>query len=436
MITRNKYLNRLIESKNNGFPKVITGVRRCGKSYILGTIFKQYLLDNGTSENDILVIQLDDVKNSALRDPLELSEYVRKCVQGHKMVYVILDEIQRVFTIVNPILTDGKHVLAKKDDTETISFVDVIIGLASEKNIDLYVTGSNSKMLSSDIVTEFRDKATNIYLSPLSFEEFYGYAGGSKIEALYTYMQYGGMPLAVLKNSSSEKREYLAGLFKTTYFKDILEHNGLKRSESLDELCNILSSSTGSLVNSEKIANTYRSVKHEPLDKQTVERYINYFQDAFILNEAKRFDLKGRNEIGAFRKYYFVDPGLRNARLNFAFPDEGQILETIVYNELRYNGYTVNIATFDSVEKNKEGKSIRKTNEVDFYAVKDDREYYIQISSDISNEATRNREIRPFMLLHDEIQKIIVVNKPIDKCKDKNGFTIISAVDFLLDFIK
>ncbi len=436
MISRNKYLNQLIESKNNGFPKVITGVRRCGKSYILGTIFKQYLLDNGTSENDILVIQLDDAKNSALRDPLELSEYVRKYVQGHKMVYVILDEIQRVFTIVNPVLTDGKHVLAKKDDTETISFVDVIIGLASEKNIDLYVTGSNSKMLSSDIVTEFRDKATNIHLSPLSFEEFYGYSGGSKTEALYTYMQYGGMPLAILKNSSSEKREYLESLFKTTYFKDILEHNGLKKSESLDELCNILSSSTGSLINSEKIANTYRSVKHELLDKQTVEKYINYFQDAFILNEAKRYDLKGRNEIGAFRKYYFVDPGLRNARLNFAFPDEGQILETIVYNELRYNGYTVNIGTFDSIEKNKEGKSIRKTNEVDFYAVKDDREYYIQISSDISNESTRNREVRPFMLLHDEIQKVIVVNKPIDKCKDKNGFTVISAVDFLLDFIK
>ncbi len=436
MIKRDKYLNLLIENKNNGFPKVITGVRRCGKSYILGTIFKQYLLDNGVKEEDILIIQLDDAKNYKLRDPIILRDYVTDYIKDKKMVYVILDEIQRVYSIANPALTNGEHVLAKKDDKEVVSFVDTVLGLSSEKNVDLYVTGSNSKMLSSDIVTEFRDKATNIHLSPLSFEEFYEYQGGSKNEALYAYMQYGGMPLVVLNKNTSEKRNYLKGLFETTYMKDILDHNNLKRSESLDELCNILSELTGELINSEKIANTYRSVKHEDINKQTVEKYISYFEDAFILSQAKRFDVKGRNEIGAFRKYYFVDPGLRNARLNFAFIDEGQILETIVYNELKYNGYTVNVGTFDNIEKNNEGKSIRKTNEIDFYAVRDDREYYIQVSSDLSNETTRNKEIRPFMLLRDQITKVIVVNKPIDRCKDKNGFTIINVVDFLLDFIK
>ena len=434
MIKRDKYLAQLTTARNNGFPKVITGIRRCGKSYLLKEIYKEYLLNDGVPEEDILILELDDDRNILYRDPIELGHYVRQYSTGKKMCYVFLDEIQKVYSLINPNLTAGKHMPAGKDDKEVITFVDVILGLSREKNIDLYVTGSNSKMLSTDIITEFRDKATNIPLSPLSFGEYYQYAGGSASEAIYDYMQFGGMPLAVLTDDESRK-EYLHSLFETTYFRDIIEHNHLRKSESLDELCNIISAATGELLNAEKIANTYRSVKKENIDKQTIEKYLSYFKDAFIIREAKRFDIKGRAEIGALRKYYFVDTGLRNARLNFSFPDEGQMLENIVYNELIYKGYSVNIGTFDTVEKDKNGNSIRKTSEVDFVATKGIRRYYIQVSADISSPDTRAREIRPYMLLHDEIKKIIVINKPVKETIDENGFTIIGITDFLLKYI-
>ena len=435
MIEREKYLSQLIKAKNNGFPKVITGIRRCGKSFLLKEIYRDYLLSEKTPPNHIITIDLDEDKNAPYRDPIRLGEYVRSICTEKEKYYVFLDEIQKVYSIINPNLTDGKHLPATANDSDIISFVDVVLGLSHERNIDLYVTGSNSKMLSSDIITEFRDKATNIHLAPLSFEEFYNYTGGYETEALYTYMQYGGMPLAVLKDDE-EKKEYLKGLFETTYFRDIVERNHLRRGEELDELCNIISASSGELLNSERISNTFLSVRKSKIDKKTVEDYVGYFVDAFLLREARRYDIKGRKEIGALRKYYFTDTGLRNARLNFVFPDEGQMIENIVYNELCYNGYSVNVGTFDSVEKDKNGKSIRKTNEVDFYAQKGIRAYYIQVTSDMSDENTRKREIRPYILLNDQIQKIIVVNKPIKENRDEKGFTIIGVTDFLLRFIK
>ena len=434
MIKREKYLNQLISARDNGFPKVITGIRRCGKSYLLKEIYKEYLMGEGVAEEDILILELDDDRNISYRDPIALGDFVREYCAKKKQCYVFLDEIQKVYALINPNLTEGKHVIAGKDDKEVITFVDVVLGLSREKNIDLYVTGSNSKMLSTDIITEFRDKATNIALAPLSFEEYFGYTGGSAAEAIYAYMQFGGMPLAVLK-SDEEKKDYLKGLFETTYFRDIIEHNNLKKSESLDELCNIISTSTGELLNAEKIANTYRSVKKENLDKQTVEKYLSFFKDAFMIREAKRYDLKGRAEIGALRKYYFIDTGLRNARLNFVFPDEGQMLENIVYNELIYKGYSVNVGSFDTVEKYKNGTSVRKTNEVDFFASKGIKKYYIQVCADISNAETRAREIRPYMLLYDEVTKIIVINRPVKESLDENGFTIIGITDFLLNYI-
>lgn len=435
MIKREKYLSQLIKAKNNGFPKVITGIRRCGKSFLLKEIYRDYLLSEKTPPNHIITIDLDEDKNAPYRDPIRLGEYVRSICTEKEKYYVFLDEIQKVYSIINPNLTDGKHLPATANDSDIISFVDVVLGLSHERNIDLYVTGSNSKMLSSDIITEFRDKATNIHLAPLSFEEFYNYTGGYETEALYTYMQYGGMPLAVLKDDE-EKKEYLKGLFETTYFRDIVERNHLRRGEELDELCNIISASSGELLNSERISNTFLSVRKSKIDKKTVEDYVGYFVDAFLLREVRRYDIKGRKEIGALRKYYFTDTGLRNARLNFVFPDEGQMIENIVYNELCYNGYSVNVGTFDSVEKDKNGKSIRKTNEVDFYAQKGIRAYYIQVTSDMSDENTRKREIRPYILLNDQIQKIIVVNKPIKENRDEKGFTIIGVTDFLLRFIK
>lgn len=435
MIKREKYLNLLINNRNNGFPKVITGIRRCGKSFLLKEIYKTYLLNQSVPEENILILELDDDRNIMYRDPIILGDYVRDYCKEKGQCYVFLDEIQKVFSVINPALTEGKHIPAKKNDEQIVSFVDVILGLSREKNIDLYVTGSNSKMLSSDIITEFRDKAVNIQLMPLSFEEFSEYKEGSKSDLLMEYMQFGGLPLAVLK-SEEEKKSYLKNLFEMTYFKDIIEHNSLKKTSSLDELCNLISSLTGQLMNAEKIANTFQTVKKEKIDSTTVNNYIAYFVDSFLLREAKRYDLKGRNEIGALRKYYFLDTGLRNARLNFAFPDEGQMLENIVYNELIYNGYTVNVGTFDTVEKDKNGKSVRKTNEVDFFARRGTNQFYIQVTANISDAATRTRELRPYLMLNDQMRKIIVVNQNVNETLDENGFVIIGAVDFLLRFIK
>lgn len=435
MIERKLYLSKLIASKNNGFPKVITGIRRCGKSYLLKEIYKDYLIENGISKNNIIIIELDDLRNIKYRNPIELDKNIREKCDKNSMNYIFIDEIQLVDTIVNPVYTKGQYIIAKKEDKDTISFVEVILGLSREKYIDLYVTGSNSKMLSSDIITEFRDKATNIALRPLSFEEFCNFKNDSSSDTIFEYMKYGGMPLAVLKNID-EKKEYLKSLFETTYFKDIVEHNKLSKSESLDSLCNIISQGTGSLFNSEKIANTYKSITKDKIDKETVKKYIDFFIDAFIIKEATRYDIKGKREIGALRKYYFVDNGLRNARLNFAYEDEGQMLENIIYNELIYNGYTVNVGTFEKKEKDELGKSISKSYEIDFIAAKGPKKYYIQVSNDISNPETKARELKAFLAHKDPIQKIIVINKALEETIDSNGFTIIGVSDFLLKFIK
>lgn len=435
MIERNFYLSKLISSKGNGFPKIITGVRRCGKSYLLKEIFKKHLLGEGVSEDNIIIVELDDLKNVKYRNPIELDKYIRNKCNVNTINYVFIDEVQLVTTIVNPIFTNGEYVIAKEDDKDVISFVEVVLGLSREKYIDLYATGSNSKMLSSDVITEFRDKATNISLYPLSFEEFSNYKNSRSSDTVFEYMRYGGMPLAVLKDIN-DKKDYLKGLFETTYFKDILEHNKLEKTEALDSLCNIISEGTGQLFNSQKIADTYKSVTKDSIDKDTVKKYIDYFVDAFILREATRYDVKGNNEIGALRKYFFVDNGLRNARLNFAYDDEGQMLENMVYNELLYNGYTVNVGTFEKYEKNKNGESVRKTYEIDFVAQRGIKKYYIQVANDISNAETKARELKPFFALKDSIQKIIVINKPLEESLDLNGFTVIGIADFLLRFIK
>ena len=437
MIERNRYLNQLINAKNNGFPKVITGIRRCGKSYLLKTIYVHYLLDEcHISPKNILIIELDDDKNIELRNPIKLGAYVREYLKDKKDCYVILDEIQKVSSIINPAFTDGKIIVAKPYDDNTITFVDVVLGLSRESNIDLYVTGSNSKMLSSDIVTEFRDKATQIHLAPLSFEEFVNYKKGYAPEMIDEYMMYGGMPLAVLENDENKKRTYLKKLFKTTYFSDILEHNKLNKSEALDELCNIISDTVGDLINAEKISNTYKSIKKEAIDKETVTKYINLFVDAFILQETTRYNIKGRNEIGALRKYYFTDLGLRNARLNFSKPDEGHMLENIIYNELIYHGYTVNVGTYERVERNKDGRLVKKNYEIDFIATKENIKFYVQIAEDISKKETLEREKKPYKHLKDPIQKLLVVNKSLKEMRDEEGYILIGISDFLLKFIK
>ena len=437
MIDRNRYLNQLINAKNNGFPKVITGIRRCGKSYLLKTIYVHYLLDEcHISPKNILIIELDDDKNIELRNPIKLGTYVREYCKDKKDCYVVLDEIQKVTSIINPAFTEGKIIVAKPFDDNTITFIDVVLGLSREPNIDLYVTGSNSKMLSSDIVTEFRDKATQIHLSPLSFEEFVDYKKGYAPEMIDEYMIYGGMPLVVLENDENKKRTYLKKLFKTTYFSDILEHNKLNKSEALDELCNILSDNVGDLINAEKISNRYKSIKKEGIDKDTVTKYINFFVDAFILQEATRYNIKGRNEIGALRKYYFTDLGLRNARLNFSKPDEGHMLENVIYSELIYHGYTVNVGVYERVERNKDGRLVKKNYEIDFLATKENIKFYVQVAEDISKKETLEREKKPYKHLKDPIQKVLVVNKSLKEMRDEEGYILIGISDFLLKFIK
>ena len=436
MIKRDKYLDQLIKGMDfPEYPKVITGIRRCGKSYLLTVLFKNYLLESGINNQNILIVDLDNDFYANLRNPIELSKYVRNyCADKNQKYFVIIDEVQSVFSLVNLSLTNGKYVLAKNTDTEIISFVDIVLGLSHESNIDLYITGSNSKMLSSDVVTQFRGKSINIDVKPLSFSEYYNMNSVDKSKALEEYMIYGGMPFAVLQDEE-EKKKYLKSLFDTTYFKDIIERNKLKKSDSLDELCNILSECVGTLINKEKLANTYRSKTKQKIDKDTVNSYINYFVDSFLLKEAKRYDLKGKNEIGALRKYYFVDTGLRNARLNFAFADRGQMLENIVFNELIYNGFSVNVGCFNSFENDKNGKTIRKSYEIDMYAIRGNDQYYIQVCDKYIDDETIAREEAPFIKLNDGLQKIIVVNENINQTFNKNGYTIIGAVDFLTRFI-
>lgn len=436
MIERNVYLNKLIESKENGFPKVITGIRRCGKSYLLEEIYKKYLIDSGVNEKNIIIIDLEEEENYEYYDPINLSNHVLDLCDKDKMNYVFIDEIQNVVSIINPVFTDGKHIKAKPKDENAITFAKIVLSLSKKKNIDLYVTGSNSKMLSTDVQTEFRDRATNINVNPLSFEEYMKYTNLEEYRAINEYLTYGGMPLAVLKEREEDKKDYLINLFETTYFKDIIERYKFRKVEALDELCTLLSTCVGTLINSEKLSNTYKSKTKNKIDSETVTSYVNAFKDANIIREANRYDVKGKEIISSLKKYYFIDTGLRNARLNFAFLDEGQMLENVVYNELIYNGYSVSVGTYDKVEKNKNNKSIRRTYEIDFLATKGTRMYYIQVASDINNEETRNRELKPYISLNDQIQKIIVINRPINETRDIHGFIVIGIVDFLLRFIK
>ncbi len=297
------------------------------------------------------------------------------------------------------------------------------------------MTGSNSKMLSTDIVTEFRDKATNIKLMPLSFEEFYTYKNIDESKAIEEYLMYGGIPLVVLKEGE-EKERYLRNLFETTYFRDIIERNRINKIEALDELCTLLATCVGDLINSNTLSKIYETKTKHKINYETVNSFINYFLDSFILNEAFRYDLKGKKIINSTRKYYYTDLGLRNARLNFTYSDTGKMLENLVYNELIYNGYRVNVGTFDTFIKEENKKTIRKSLEVDFLATKGLKKYYIQVCDDFTNSETIKREIKPYISLNDQIIKIVVVNKPIVEHLDENGYTIIGITDFLLRFIK
>ena len=423
MINRDRYLNKLIRKKENGLVKVITGIRRCGKSYLLFEIYHQYLNQIGVDDEHIIELSLDDDMNIRYRNPLELGQYIRSLiVDKDNMYYVFLDEIQKVATIPNPYLPGSD---------ETVGFVDVLLGLMKIKNVDLYVTGSNSKMLSSDILTEFRGRGDEIRVNPLSYSEFYHAYGDDKRHAWRDYFTYGGMPLILSYANHEYKSKYLKDLFDKIYIDDITARHKVKDKGTLDDILNILSSSVGSLTNAKKISDTFQSVSNHPVSVETVNKYIDWFIDAFVLYRVQRFDVKGRKYIGSPMKYYFSDIGLRNARLNFRQQEENHIMENIIYNELRVRDFDIDVGIVAYNYRDGEGKSKRIQLEVDFVASKADKKYYIQSALSIPDVNKRNQETASLLRIDDSFKKIVVVKDDIIPWYDDNGILYIGIEEFL-----
>lgn len=425
MIARDGYLQQLISKKENGLVKVITGIRRCGKSYLLFEIYRRYLNSIGVDDEHIIGLALDDDENIRLRNPLQLGKYIRSLIiDKEKMYYVFLDEIQKVKTIKNPYLDDGE------DD---VGFVDVLLGLMKIKNIDIYVTGSNSKMLSSDVLTEFRGRGDEVRVYPLTFAEFSSAFDGNKNDAWVEYHTYGGMPFILSLKDHRSKSQYLKNLFENIYIKDILERHTIQNIALLDDLLDVLSSAIGSLSNPKRIADTFKTVKHIDIDEATVSRYVDYLMDSFLLNKAKRFDVKGRKHIGSPIKYYYTDIGLRNARLNFRQTEENHIMENIIYNELLVRGFSVDVGVVEYNYKDQDGRSKKTNLEIDFVANDGSRRYYIQSALTVGEEEKRLQEIRPYLRVADSFKKIIVVKDNIIPWYDENGIMYVGIEKFLLD---
>ena len=425
MIERKRYLDKLISKKENGLVKIITGIRRCGKSYLLFNIYKIYLKSIDVDDDCIICLALDDDINIKCRNPIELGKYVRSLItDDSKTYYVFLDEIQKVVTIQNPYI-DGVE--------DKIGFVDVVLGLMKKDNVDIYVTGSNSKMLSSDILTEFRGRGDEIRVNPLSFQEFHNAYDGDKRFAWQEYYTYGGMPLVMTKKTHEEKAKYLQSLFDTIYISDIMDRNKLNYEKNvLDDILNIVSSSVGSLTNANKITNTFKSEKQMNIGSPTISRYLDYFIDSFLLYKDQRYDVKGRKYIGSPLKYYFSDVGLRNARLNFRQQEENHIMENIIYNELCNRDFSVDVGVVEYCYKD-DGKSKRAQLEIDFVANKGSKKYYVQSALSVSDEEKRQQEIKSLNHVGDSFKKIVVVKDNIIPWHDDNGILYIGIEQFLLD---
>lgn len=404
-IKRDLYLNKIINRRENGLIKIITGIRRCGKSYLLDPLFKNYLLADGVKEDHIIKLELDRVENEKYRDSKALNEYIRSLIKDKDMYYVILDEIQ---------LVKG--------------FEFVLNGLLYEKNIDVYVTGSNSKFLSSDIITEFRGRGDQIKVNPLSFAEFLSAFNGDKYEAWNEYVTYGGMPLILSKKNDEEKSQYLKELFEQTYIKDIVERNNIQRIDILGSLINMLASSVGSLTNPQKLFDSFKSNGEKELSLNTINSYIADIEDSFIVNKSTRYDIKGKKYIQTPQKYYFSDIGLRNARLNFRQQEENHLMENIIYNELLIRGYNVDVGV---VEVREEGK--RKQLEVDFVCNLGNKRYYIQSALNLDTKEKTIQESRSLNNIGDSFKKIIVVKDNIKLWRTDDGIVIMGIQEFLLN---
>ena len=423
-IKRDRYLQQIIDYMWDGQVKVITGIRRCGKSYLLNVLFKNYLREQGVPDEQIISIQLDLTKDIRYRNPLELAQFVRGKAEGTSaQFYLFVDEIQMSDSVTNPYNPDGR----------AITFYDALNDLRSLPNLDVYVTGSNSKMLSKDILTEFRGRSDEIRVHPLSFAEFYSAVGGDKEDAFESYAFYGGMPLVLSRPNDTAKANYLSSLFSEVYIKDIVERKKIEREDILGQLLDLLCSSVGSLTNPKKIADTLRSKTGEDFSQNTVSNYIDHLKDAFLFSESKRFDVKGRKYFEYPYKYYCEDIGLRNARIGFRQQEMTHIMENIIYNELIIRGFFVDIGVVYSNEKNMSGSYSRVAREIDFIASRGGKKVYIQSAFALPDEDKAQQELRPFSLTGDSFPKIIVRKDIRKRWYNDNGVLNIGLIDFLLD---
>lgn len=425
IMKRDFYLNKLISKKDNGFIKIITGIRRCGKSYLLFHLYDDYLKRIGIDQHHIIKLSLEEFSNVKYRNPIELDTFIREqCSNENEKYYVFIDEIQFVHEIQNPYINDP---------TAIITFVDVVLGLMKLDQIDLYITGSNSKMLSSDIVTQFRDRGDEIKLYPLSFKEF-SQAYDNEQEAWVIYYTYGGMPRLLSLKTHEEKSKYLKDLFKKLYISDIMERNNIRKNEDvLEELINIISSNIGSLTNPTKLSNTFQSKKHITIKSETIVNYLNYFIEAFIIEKTLRYDVKGKKYIKTPTKYYFTDVGLRNARLNFRQTEENHIMKNIIYNELIRREFDVDVGVVNVYAYNSEGKRKMQHLEVDFVARKGSKRYYIQSALTVASEDKRLQEIKSLINISDSFKKIVVVKDHVVPWNDEFGILYIGIEEFLLN---
>lgn len=426
MYPREQYLKEIISKKDNGRIKIITGLRRSGKSVLLFQLYREWLLGEGVKEDQIIALALDILENARYRNPLELDKYVRNhMVDPKKRYYIFIDEIQFVSEIQNPYVDN---------EDAKITFIDVILGFMHMDNADVYVTGSNSKMLSSDILTQFRDRGDEIRVYPLSFAEFYNEYEGDKRGAWQDYYTYGGMPLATSLESHEEKSRYLRDLFDRTYIKDVLERHEIKNdTEVLDILLDVLASGIGSLTNPSKLANTFKSERQIGIGSETIEKYIGYFEESFLIEKAVRYDVKGRKYIGTPAKYYYTDLGLRNARLGFRQLEETHIMENVLYNDLIRRGMNVDVGVVEYNTKDADGKKIRKQLEVDFVVNQGGKRFYIQSALSIADPDKKEQEIESLKRIPDSFSKMVVVRDYLKPWQDENGITYVGIEQFLLN---
>lgn len=409
-IRRDIYLNKLISKKHNGLIKVVTGMRRCGKSYLLFNLFKEYLVNEGVNENHIIEIAFDSFENRKYRDPEVLFPYLMEKIADNEMYYVLLDEVQML------------------DDFES-----VLNSLGRKKNVDVYVTGSNAKFLSKDIITEFRGRGDEVHMYPLTYSEFMSIYDGDKQEGWRDYVLFGGIPLVLGFETADQKSDFLKSLFEETYISDITGRNNIRNKAELEELLNILSSAIGTLTNPSKLSATFKSVKNKSISKDTIIKYIDYLKDSFLIDSAIRYDIKGKKYINTPSKYYFTDLGLRNARLNFRQVEETHAIENIIFNELKVRGYNVDVGVVVMNEVDKNGKKIRKQLEVDFVCNKGSKRFYIQSAYALPDKEKMEQEQRSLVNTGDGFKKIIITKDAVAPLYNDEGILVMSVYDFLLN---